>query len=292
MPFRFTRREPIDAGVRRLAEAELAAAAALLRDDTTPAAQRVHGARKATKRVRALLRLARAGLSAQQFRAANLGLRDAARQLSAARDAAVALATFDHLVGDLGPEPDVSFTALRAALAAAAAAPDIGPELLTRAADALDEARARITAALAGRTLTWKHLSAGLEDSYAGGRASMRAAFESQDDEAFHAWRKRIKDLWYQTQLLSSACEPMLAAQERLLADLGDRLGDDHDLAVLAAHPAAADLPALAERITARRASLRRDAWRLGQHIHAERPRGFLRRLTTYWQVWRAEGPT
>jgi len=290
MAFRFIRRESLDTGVLRLADAELVGAAALLRDDATAVPLRVHGARKATKRVRALLRLVRAGLAAPRFRAANLGLRDAARGLAAARDAAVALATFDDLVST----PCDELAPVRAALLAAAevsGTAGVGPEILTRAADAVDRVHARLSEGLAGRALTWDHLEAGLRDSYAEGRRAMRAAFDRPDDEAFHAWRKRVKDLWYQTQLLSGLCEPVLAAQERLLADLGDSLGDDHDLAVLAAQPAAVGLPALVALVDERRRTLRRDAWRLGQQIYAERPRAFLRRLAAYWRIWRTDEP-
>ena len=175
MAFRFTRRESIAAGVLRLASGELVAAAALLRDDATTATLRVHGARKASKRVRALLRLVRAGLAAPRFRAANLGLRDAARGLAAARDAVVALATFDDLV----PIPGDELAPVRAALLAAAEASGtagVGPELLARAADALDRVHAQLSDGLVGRALTWDHLEAGLRDSYAEGRRAMRAA--------------------------------------------------------------------------------------------------------------------
>jgi hypothetical protein len=215
------------------------------------------------------------------------------------------------------PEPDAELAPVRAALLAAAdpddaatstatstttstltsaatsttTLPPPSPDPLARAADALDDARALLTAALDGRALTWDVLEAGLEDSYAGGRAAMRAAYARPDDEAFHAWRKRVKDLWYQTQLIVDACEPPLAALAGMLADLGDRLGDDHDLAVLAAQPAAHGLPGLADRIADRRRSLRHDAWILGQQVHAERPRAFLRRVAVYWRVWRSEDP-
>ena len=289
MAFRFTRPESIDAGVRRLAGAELSAAAALLRDQDITPALRVHGARKATKRVRALVRMVRGGLAAPRFRAANHGLRDAARGLAAARDAVVALATFDALV----PAPDPALAPVRAALLAAAEAPApaAGPEPLSHAAAALDRVQAALSAALEPRALAWDVLEDGLADSYAGGREAMRVALAAPDDEAFHAWRKRVKDLWYQTQLLRGACEPVLAAHESLLADLGDRLGDDHDLAVLAAQPAAADLPALADLLAERRRSLRADARRLGQQIYAERPRAFLRRIAAYWRIWRTCDP-
>lgn len=251
MPFRFTRQEALGAGVRRLAEAELAAAVALLRDDTTTAELRVHGARKASKRVRALLRVIRAALPGPRFRAANYGLRDAARGLAAARDAAVALATFDELV----PLPDAALAAVRDGLA--------------------------------GEGLTWDVLADGLEASYRQGRLAMRAAFSAPEDEAFHDWRKRAKDLWYQVQLVRDACEPVLGGLEELLDELGERLGDDHDLAVLAAQPAAAGQGELAASIARRRERLRREAWDLGRKIYAERPRAFVRRVAAYWQVWR-----
>ncbi|MBL9107404.1 MAG: CHAD domain-containing protein [Myxococcales bacterium] len=305
MPFRFTRQEALGAGVRRLAEAELAAAVALLRDDTTTAELRVHGARKASKRVRALLRVIRAALPGPRFRAANYGLRDAARGLAAARDAAVALATFDELV----PLPDAALAAVRDGLRAAAerepaARPD-APALtsgeqgeaaredgvLVAAAAALERVRAGLGDGLAGEELTWDVLADGLETAYRQGRLAMRAAFTAPEDEAFHDWRKRAKDLWYQVQLVRDACEPVLGGLEELLDELGERLGDDHDLAVLAAQPAAAGQVELAASIARRRERLRREAWDLGRKIYAERPRAFVRRVAVYWQVWRSAEP-
>jgi CHAD domain-containing protein len=286
MAFRFDRRETLAEGARRLAAGELSAAAELLRDPAQDPALRVHGARKGVKRVRALIRLVRRGLPRDRFRAANLALRDAARRLSAARDAAVALATFDALV-PAGDWPD-----LRAVLAAAAdlaAAPDARDAAdLAAAADALTAARDELLVDLAGLdpTAGWDVLEPGLRDSYAGGLAAMQLAFLAPGDDAFHEWRKRIKDLWYQVQLLRGLCEPQMEALERLLAELGDRLGEDHDLAVLAA--AVAAHPGLEARIAGRRQELRARARELGVQVHAESPKALLRRLNVYWQVWLA----
>ena len=163
----------------------------------------------------------------------------------------------------------------------AGAAPD--QATLLAAAEALAALRPRLLADLG--VLDWEVLAAGLEASYGGGRKAMRAAFADPHDEAFHEWRKLAKDLWYQTQVLEGCCPPQLRALTELLDELGDQLGEDHDLAVLAGLAAAS--PALGERRTARQEALRRDAWLLGRRIYAERTPAFLRRMRAYWQVWR-----
>ncbi len=286
MAFRLSRRGALTGDARRLADDELGAAIDRLEDTGQPADPRVHAARKSIKRVRALLRLVRAAVPASRFREHNVALRDAARGLSAARDAAVALATFDALV----PEPDALLVAVRADLVArrgdTGGAPD--PAVLQLAAQALGRARAPLLTDLGA--LDWACLEAGLRDSYGGGRAAMRAALDGdrgQDDEAFHDWRKRAKDLWYQCQLLRESCPELLGALEGMLATLGDQLGEDHDLAVLQASAPAS--PALHARIAEQHAKLRTAAARVGHRVYAERTPAFLRRMRVYWRTWRGD---
>jgi hypothetical protein len=280
--FRLSQHTPLDEDLRRLADVELSGAVDRLLDLHAAPDPRVHAARKAIKRVRALLRLVRAGLPARRFRTHNLALRDAARELSATRDAAVALATFDRLI--LADDPLV---ALRPTLAPASSSRDPAATPLHAAAEALGRVRPDLIADLDG--LRFADLEAGLKDSYLGGREAMFAAQRSSlpDDEAFHTWRKRAKDLWYQSQLLRDACPPLLGALEGMLDELGELLGEDHDLAVLQAATPAND--ALQRRITARHLELRDAAWRSGQRIYAERPRAFVHRLRSYWQIWHTE---
>jgi len=92
--FRFYEHEAPGTGLRRIAGEELAEAAALLRAPPEGDADvAVHEARKATKKARATLRLGRQVLPRKQRRALDRGLRDAARGLAPARDAAVRLRT-------------------------------------------------------------------------------------------------------------------------------------------------------------------------------------------------------
>ena len=84
--------------VRRLARRELdRSLAALDEPGELGLEETVHDVRKRCKKVRGVLRLARPGLG-REYARANAGVRDAARELSALRDAHATLATFDELV--------------------------------------------------------------------------------------------------------------------------------------------------------------------------------------------------
>jgi len=75
-----------------------------------------HDARKRTKKLRALLRLARPELGDKVYRRENAGLRDAARRLSPVRDAWVLIEALDDVVvppdEHLSPEAVAGFRAV------------------------------------------------------------------------------------------------------------------------------------------------------------------------------------
>jgi len=48
---------------------------------------------------------------------------------------------------------------------------------------------------------------------------------------AFHEWRKRVKDLWYQAQIVQKLNETVLCEIAESAKNLGQQLGDLHDLA-------------------------------------------------------------
>ena len=45
-------------------------------------------------------------------------------------------------------------------------------------------------------------LAEGLTETRTRARTAMRTARDARSDEALHDWRKRAKDVWYQTRLL------------------------------------------------------------------------------------------
>ena len=139
----------------------------------------------------------------------------------------------------------------------------------------------------------WGGLREGVQRIYARGRRDFAGAYALPSDEAFHDWRKQAKYLWYHTQILENIWPSVMQAQAEELDQLGELLGQDHDLAVLrttvlAEFPragATATLRALESRIGEVRSRMQAQARPLAERIYLERPRDFTRRLRGYWRV-------
>jgi CHAD domain-containing protein len=258
----------------------------------------VHAARKAVKKERSLLRLARGSIGDRRRRQENDALRQTARGLSAARDAEALLATLDDLSERYaGQLPEQTFTAVRAPFERRRDAQREqlgGSDLTTRAAAELSAVRARID----DWKLTkggWSALEAGLARSYRDGRAAFEGIQAQRSAADWHQWRKRVKDLWYQERLLSAVAGPACAGQAKDAHRLADLLGDDHDLVVLRqaltgeASRTAADLDAVAALIDHRQQELRRQALQLGARVYAEKPKPFVRRMRAMWRAGRGQ---
>jgi len=295
MSFRLKSTESPAQGVRRIAREQadraLASATATERD----AAMRVHDVRKCTKKLRSVLRLARPHLG-ETFRAENGFIRDAARRLSASRDAAVLLATFEGLARKQPADQRAEWDALREILVGrvSAKAPAACPEeQLAVFANDMRELLERIDEWIVS-VHGFGAVGDGLVRSYRGGRKAMRTAFRSSDPADWHEWRKRVKDHWYHMRLLRSVWKPVMTALQKELESLSDLLGEEHDLAVLHEHiaglqDASAGTQSLLEAIDRKREDLQSSARPLGQRVYAESPKALKKRLHAYWQVWHDE---
>jgi CHAD domain-containing protein len=123
----------------------------------------------------------------------------------------------------------------------------------------------------------------------------MATVRKASTNTALHEWRKQVKYLRHQLRLLQPIEPHTVTRMVEELRELGDHLGDDHDLAVLqvklAAQPAqVANDPAqrrLAAKINRRRLSLQRRAMELGSVLYAQTPQQFCSRLRDYWHTWR-----
>ena len=295
--YRLLDQEDAAGGLRRVIVGRLEKAAARLRAagaDGDASAEAIHGARKDLKKARAALRLIRAELGERTFRRENRALRDAARVLSDSRDAEVKLATLDALLEDAGDAPATAIALWREALVA-----DrdriVGGEgdQAAAAITAIEEVAARAPEWRISRS-GWKLLALGLDTAYSEGRETFRTLGDAAGFEAVHELRKRGKDLWYQVRLLRDAWGPVLDATAEEIHDFTDRLGDHHDLAVLAADlEARPEVEAAAREtvkglIAARQEAVLGEARDAGERIYAEKPKAFGRRLRAYWRVWRA----
>jgi CHAD domain-containing protein len=287
--------EQAAAELRRVAHGRIDAALERLRRDArSDVATAIHDTRKDMKKLRSLLRLVRDGLGEQRYRAENDRYRDAARQLSPAREAEVNLATLAALRERFPGEAPAAET-LQRALARE-------HERLAVEGDALDqriEQAADAIAAGAAAIDDWPLdgddfdlVAAGIERAYRRGRRGLGRVHDDPTAENVHDWRKRVKDLWYQLRLLQDAWPAVLKASAAEGHELADLLGDHHDLSVLVAKardeapddPATATLATLAER---RQTELLDAAFQLGDRLYAEKPDDFTRRIKRYWRAWR-----
>lgn len=129
----------------------------------------------------------------------------------------------------------------------------------------------------------WSTIGAGLRVVYRQGRKALNRANQKPSDSAFHEWRKQVKYLRYQVQLLRLIRRRPLVALERELHILSDCLGDAHDLAVLREKLTIKGLAlqrGLLVKLDRKQVTLQRKALRVGVRIYAKTPGMFVTRFT------------
>jgi CHAD domain-containing protein len=245
----------------------------------------VHEARKTIKRMRAMARLLRRETGEPGFRRINCTLREAGKRLSGARDAEVRIATFADLRSRhpdelAGGRLDALLWRLEQDRAAARGG---DPELEVLA----DVAEMRHD------LLRWnllEHdsdaLTAGLRSIYRDGRARYKRVKRSsaRDPQRMHDWRKRVKSLYYALDMLGGKQATATAKLTRRADRLGEALGEEHDLWMLASFLESerqlddGTRELLLELIEQRREQLRKRALRLGARLYARKPARFAAR--------------
>lgn len=292
MAFAFAAGERVDVGARRLARegADRVLLAleggAAANGDEPPGDERgderaVHDARRTLKRLRALVRLLR-GAIGDARREANALLGDAARGLSGARDAAVMLRTFEGVAG----EGDRDAARVRASLRRART-------LASRRAADRGAVTAKVRAfrdAVEGWTFDdhgFGALEEGVRRTYADGRKALVEARAAGETEVLHALRKRTKDLQYQLALLREAWPAVIGGYHDALTELGELLGEDHDLALLAETLGRrGPIPRRwSSRIDERRLALRTKFFPLAERVWVDSPGAWTKRLSAWWSV-------
>ena len=253
----------------------------------------VHEARKAMKRLRALLHLIRPAMPKGAFAANEARVKVIARSLSGARDAQAMLETVRKLEG-LGGSGNVLpvSAALRAHLQAKCAAAERGlnGSGANQLRKLLKEARGSF-AQLSLEQDDFEVVAATLEKDYRKARSAFRRAYRLSEDEAFHEWRKYVQRHWRQLLLVAPSWPKAIRPHIALARNLSEILGEDHDLSVLAGIVQAhADELGTSDAIAAylslcrsRQAELRKIAHDLGARLLAEKPGSLARRISSYW---------
>jgi CYTH domain-containing protein/CHAD domain-containing protein len=290
--------EPLGEGMRRIAAGRAEKALERLRESAAgeaATAQAVHGARKDMKKLRTLLRLLRDELPKKVYAAEKERYREAARKLSGSRDAEVKLETLDALAEEVESLPEKAVGMWRQILDSdREAATDTvqSQEAMAEAVELIEAGCGEIGGWQLGEDPGEEVVSA-LARVYRRGRQALRAAEANPgDDENFHEWRKRAKDLRYGLELLSCAWSGPLEATAEEADRLTDLLGDHHDLAVLREdlrqrRLGEEETRSLEAAIEARQEELATEAFSLGRRLYAERPKDLSRRLGRYWRAWR-----
>jgi CHAD domain-containing protein len=284
--YRLKRGEPLPDGVARVARGRIDDAVDELSGEAGSSPEEaVHNARKDIKKLRALLRLVRAELGKGVYQRESASLREAATALAGLRDADVMVATMDGLELD---EPIAG--PLRQALEAHRLRTGGGSreQAAAEASELLGAIRARIDDWPLEND-SFEALEPGLRRMYRRGRREWRAMRSEPSVEGLHEWRKRAKELWYHHELLRPLWKPVMKAVGDEAHELSDKLGDDHDLAVLLewAREHADSPPELVEAVERRRRKLQEEAFELGARLYADRPKVFLRRLERLYEASR-----
>ncbi len=303
MTFRIEPGKPVGAEFRRVALDEFEFTLAHLQDpDAAGRAVAIHEARKACKRLRALFRLVLPSIPDRRYRALNTGVRDAARELSASRDAEALVAMFDDLLAAHGADPGGDLEVVRKGLEERVGEVEWAeteglPRPLVRARERLELAR-DIVASTQVAGDGFRSLRGGLAINYRRGQRAMRALQREGTAEQSHEWRKAVKYGWHHVQLLEDTAPSVLGPAANRFHQLSDALGDAHNLAVmrdvLEASPTHFGGTEPTETVLAMaalsRAELEQRAIRLGARLYAETPQAFGRRLHAYWRAARQEG--
>jgi len=294
MSFELKHNESVGEGLQRIAVEQVDDALELLKKKSANDVETVHEVRKDAKKVRAVLRLARTDLNSSTFRFENEFFRDVGHQLSDASDAQILLEAVDKLREHKHSE-NSSFEKVHSVLLQQR---DALNALLK--AKNLPQAIQEELSAVRKRINKWKinmlsfsRLGAGVRNSYKRGRDARELAYSSPTFANFHDWRKRVKDLHYQVRILQPLWPEVMQTLHDETGQLGDLLGDDHDLGVLeqllkvkpALFGGLAQLRGLLRLIDRRRAQLRKDARLLGEKVYQDKPRIFAERFEAAWQI-------
>jgi CHAD domain-containing protein len=288
--------EPVVSGLKRLAGEWIENARTRIEHPGGDRNEDVHAVRTTIKRVRAILRLIRPAISESLFKAENVRLRHAARRLAFFRDAAIGRQTLTRLSASTAhPRDRAAFALVLDRYAGLAEPPHAGrrERAMSDVARALRRSgqrfqRLRVTAD------DWEVIGPGLERVYRQARKGMKRVFADGDDQAFHRWRSRVKNLYYELQLLAPIRPKRLGRMIAQLGKLQEKIGSDHDLAVLKAGlqkapvqcGGAAAVKRVLFRLKARSDRLRFASRPLGEAIFDERPGRFVHALERHWKKW------
>ena len=241
----------------------------------------VHEYRKSIRRARAVVSLLRPALGKKTADSFTRELQRAFAETGALRDADVLLASLRLVESDDPALPEIEAALEREGRsdgADAARALEKGSDILKPLPDSL-----RV---VLPESFSMDDLDRGLTRSTRRVRSTLEKAVETKTDADFHEWRKRVKELRYQIEMLASSGSPALKKREKKLDGLAEDLGETTDLILLEAALAKRiargdipDAPALTGALHSAIAGRSRELLARGREIFSDSPGDFARQV-------------
>jgi CHAD domain-containing protein len=291
MGFRLKLRESLPDGLKRVFREQIESALELCRHPAKQRGVTVHEVRKHLKKLRAAMRLAIPEVGKNRHTREDRCVRKIGRLVSDLRDAQVRLQTLIQLRDDTSKGPEDSpfprveelLSLERESFSAAFAG------WQKQAIPQLERVEARLLKwPLEG--LTWKQICGAVGKIYKRGQRGLAKTIDDPEPENFHAWRKRVKDVWYQLRILQPLNRMVLTEMARDAEVLEELLGRERDLNFLWARletekgdEALRDELAQLEKLIRKRGKrLRTNALELGRRFHAEPAKAFAKRISIF----------
>lgn len=239
MNYRIVPGLPLTAEVRRIAQAQIAEAVAILEDGREKRDGNVHEARKRFKRLRGLYRLVSA-FDRDFCRREEHHIGDIAKNLSAARDATAIVETIDRFAAEAATPTEIDrLMTIRRGLVARRDRIVAKQEALVRGVDdAIEDLKtsARTLDGIVfegGPAEAAEILDAGVEKTCLRAAKALHKAKTHGGEDDFHDLRKSVKYHEMHMRLLRDAWPRPYKSRLTLAGRLGDRLGELHDIPVL-----------------------------------------------------------
>ncbi|MBO0694708.1 MAG: CHAD domain-containing protein [Verrucomicrobia bacterium] len=291
MGFKLKLREPLPDGLKRVFREQIESALEMCRHPAKQRGVTVHEVRKHLKKLRAAMRLAVPEVGKDRRAREDRCVRKIGKLVSDLRDAQVRLQTLIQLRDETAKGPkDRPFPRIEELLSLereSFSAAFAGWQ--KQAIPQLERVEARLLKWPLD-DLTWKQICGAVCKIYKRGQRGLEKTIADPEPEKFHAWRKRVKDLWYQLRILQPLNRAVLTEMAHDADVLGELLGREHDLNFLWARlekecsdEALRDELAQLEKLVRKRGKrLRTNSLELGRRFYAEPAKAFAKRISIF----------
>ncbi len=255
----------------------------------------IHQARLCFKRLRSLLRLGRFGINDIEYQRLNHFYRDQARALAFQRDYTVINEVLKAMIKTRESATERAFLVQFKARLVHKRKKDQGimpfDDACREVIHRLSKMQAEISTWVPEETDAGLFLL-GIKSTYAEARKQHRNLTATLNDHQLHEWRKQVKYLWYQAELLTGLWPNMLKPWIKELKNVAQSLGRHHDLVLLESalkeyiEPELEDLAATTlDQISEEKRFIEEKALLLGKRIFAIRPSCLYQQMKACVQV-------